>query len=129
MAADDLYDMLEKFVNNYSHLSREYYIMVVVKNNYQGPAPFKDADTQPDVETTEMRLPDKMIHNRIIGPMFRAPLVRQLGSMLWRVNNRQGRVDLVYALPQDIPTLQEDSEGRSVEKVAQDAQGIPLIWS
>lgn len=129
MASDDLYSTLERFVNKYAYLHRDYYILVIVRNNYQGPAPFKNADNQPNVETTDMEIPNRLIHNRIVGPMFRPPLVRQLGTMLWKVNNRQGHVELVYSLPQDIPTLQEDSNGQVIEKVAQSAQGIPLIWN
>ena len=131
MAADDLYAMLEKVVDQYQYLDRIYFIMVIVKNNYQGPAPFKNADAGTAVETTEMKIPDKIVHNRIVAPMFKPPIIRQLGSMLWRVDNRRGDLSLVYALPQDVPTLQGDSdnEGKVIPKVAESVQGIPLIWN
>lgn len=131
MAADDLYKMLEKVVDTYQHLRNPYYILVVVRDHYQGPGPAKNMETREAVETTEMTLPNKLIHNRIIAPLGRPPIVRQLGTMLWKVDNRIGEMDLVYALPKDVPTLVEDSDnaGQVVERVARDAQGIPLIYA
>ena len=128
MAADDLYDMMDRFINANSFIRAPYFILVVVRNNYQGPAPFTEATESGNVETTEMKLPDKLIHNRIIGPMFRPPAVRQLGTMLWKVDNKKGSLDLVYSLPQDVPTFLEDSQGEVVKKVAESAQGIPLVY-
>lgn len=125
MAADDLYAMLEKFINKYAYLDVTYYIMVIVKNQYQGPSALNEGK----VETKEVKVPDRMIHNRLVGPIIRKPLIRQLGTMLWKVNNQQGECTLEYALPMDVPTLQEDSDGEVVEKVARSAQGIPLIWN
>ncbi len=128
MAADDLYHMLEKVVDANQGLRCPYWILVIVKNHYQGPAA---ASAVAGVETTERTLPNKMIHNRIVAPLLRKPLVRQLGTMLWRVDNRRGQLDLEYALPMDVPTFVEDSAnaGTVVGRVAEDAQGIPLMLS
>lgn len=130
MASDDLYAMLERFVNANQHITRPYYILVIVKNSYQGPAA-QGKNHEGEVETVEMKLPDKLIHNRIVGPMMEPPLIKQLGSMLWKIDNRLGQASLVYALPQDIPTAMEDSDnaGTVVPKVAESARGIPLIWN
>ena len=128
MASDDLYAMLEKVVDAFQNLSKPYWILVIIKNKYQGPAAQSVSD---GIETTEVRLPNKMIHNRIVAPLLSRPLVKQLGTMLWRVDNRTGEMELEYALPMDVPTLVEDSDnaGTVVEKVAQDARGVPFIWS
>ena len=129
-AADDLYAKLEGVVDFYKDIERTYWIVVIVKNHYQGPMEVQPGKSEP-IETTEMTLPDKMIHNRIVAPLFYPPVVRQLGTMLWRVENRKGRMTLEYALPQDVPSFLEDSDndGQVVGQVAQAAQGIPLIYS
>lgn len=130
MAADDLYRMVEKVVDRLSHLSRQYYILVIVRNHYQGPAA-GSKDSGQRIETTDVVLPDKMIHNRIVAPLFEPPAVRMLGSMLWRVDNRVGEMELMYAMPYDVPTVlgDSDNEGTVVGAVAERAKGMPLIWS
>lgn len=128
MASDDLYAMLEKVIDVNSNLEGVYWILVIVRNSYQGQSANSAVQK---VETTEMKLPNKMIHNRIVAPMMRRPLVKQLGTMLWRVDNRIGEVALEYSLPMDVPVLIEDSDnaGRVLPMVAKAATGIPLIHS
>lgn len=123
MAASDLQKMLEKVVNANAHLGMPYFILVVVKNHYQGPSAVSESQ---GIQTTEVQLPDKMIHNRIIAPLLRPPAVRQLGSMLWRVDNRIGEMKLMYAEAADWPTVLENSDNAG-QAIA--GSGVPVVWN
>lgn len=131
-----LYRDMERIINAKSNRRVPYFILVNVKPRYQGqPAVSKIAGgvavQNPGVE---MNIKGCICHTilTVLEP-DRIPTIPQLGTMLWRIDNRTGEVRLCYSLPMDIPNLTEDSDNAGdVATIAADSarrMGVPLFFN
>ena len=159
MLTGELYRKMDAVLNEFGHLQKPYYIQVRINPDYHGPAmgSMQKGVSLKDVETGGK----KVIHTRLIvfqcvrectgdplncGPGCKAfmghnengrvicPLtVPQLGTMLWKVDNKRGQIELVSALPADRPHTTEDSDnaGDVAVLAAESARqaGVPLMWN
>ena len=125
---EDLFANLARVVEGKQAKQTPYYIEVRIDKNYSGPATAHD-----DSMAREVTLTAKKVYGVRLVCMDRRPIIPQLSTMLFYIDNRQGLIKLVYALPADMPNDVEDSDnyGAVVPKVAQDARimGFPLIWN
>lgn len=89
-----------------------------------------------------------LVHTQLVGPNTydtkvmvmnkeqlpktdRGKVMPLIGTLLFRMDNRKGKLELMWSLPRDIPqdTLISDTYGTIVESVAQHAfqAGVPII--
>jgi len=122
--SQELYKQIDRLVNEKADYKVPYYIQVQLKPEYQGPSM---ACT--DVQDTEVKA-HKIYGIRLVC-MNRPPAIPMLGTLLFYVDNRSGRCEMVYALPADRPHAIEDSdnEGEISRLVAENAAGLPLVYN
>lgn len=106
-----------------------YFIMLQLKKGYEGQPMGLHKQRN---ETRNVKVEGKKLIHKIFSILDKDPGPR-LDTVLWRIDNRRGRVDLVRSLPKDYPFAVEDSDnaGIVVEKVAEEADKIKpaLIWN
>ena len=122
---ENLHRNLEKIINAKSDRRTPYYILVIFKKGYNGPAA--------QVKQTEDRTFEgkTVIHTRMVIT-DRPPVVQLIGSGLWMVNNLIGEVKCLYLLPPDKPVMGtsfEDEKAKESEFVAKSAVGMPLAYN
>ena len=100
-----------------------YYVMVIVKDGYHGP-PAGNADE--DKKTVDLSK-KKVITNRLVI-MDRPPIVRLIGTSLFRVDNATGEVRMIYILPRDKPMVGEFEVGGESERLQLSAKNMPIIY-
>ena len=155
----ELHKALEAQMNDCAHLAVPYYIHVRVNDRYDGPSALSASR---GTKTKTLDLEGKqIIHNVLVafvcqiekqvtvtacnpdckawmgktaeGKVICPVCVQQLGTILFRVDNQRGAMELVYALPPDRPSAVEDSDnyGPVVPKVAESAKeaGVSLFWN
>ena len=122
---ENLHRNLERIVNAKSDRKTPYYILVIFKKGYEGPShTVKETDTQDFSGKT-------VIHTRIVI-IDKPPLIRLIGSGLWRINNRIGEAKCLYLLPPDKPiigTSFENEKAKDSELVHKSQQGMPLVYN
>jgi len=122
---ENLHRNLEKIINAKSGRKTPYYILVVFKKGYNGPS-------CKVTETKEMDFSHKiMIHTRMIIT-DRPPVIRLVGTALWRVDNKTGDVRCMYILPPDKPVIGtsfEDEKAKDSTLVQKSMQGMPLVYN
>lgn len=121
----NLHRSLEKVINANQHRENPYYLLVIIKDGYEGPpAGIKEEIRQ----TRDIDLSGKKVMRVTINIMSRPPIVKMLGSLLWRVDNGIGQAECLYALPPDIPIIGPEGECDS-ELVFKSGQGMPLVYN
>jgi hypothetical protein len=122
-ATEELKRGLMRVVEAKANRKEPYYIMVVVKNGYDGPpAMGGDKDTRTEDFSTK-----KVVTNRLVI-LDRPPPIPLIGTSLWKVNNVSGRIDCIYALPPDRPFIGGFEVGQESEVIARSAQGMPILY-
>lgn len=116
-------------INKNQWRRRPYYIMLEIRRDDGGqPVQLHQLGHQ----TKEVSVEGKKLIHKIISLLDR-DLGPRLNTVLWRVDNRLGKFDLVRSLPLDYPFAVEDSDnaGIVVEKVAQEADKIKpaIMWN
>ena len=116
-------------INKNQYRRKPYYIMLQMSKGYNGqPTGLAMAGNQ----TADVPVEGKKIIHKIFAILDKDPGPR-LNTVLWRIDNRKSKVDLVRSLPKDIPFAIEDSDniGSVVESVAKEADKIKpaLIWN
>ena len=131
-------DGLESIVNAKSHMRTPYFIQVITKEGYDGPAAKgnsnhllhgTDCGRAPEhgpCKTVDMS-GKRVVTNRFLI-MNNAPPVPMLGSSLWRINNKTGEVRCMYILPLDRPMVAGFNVEEESELVANSAKGMPIIY-
>ncbi len=104
----DLGDRLEKVINDHQHKDN-FFILITSKENV-----VMSAQTGKTVIETKFILLDQ-----IPGKM--------LASICLYVNNRQGRLEVLWALPLDMTRPPEVMTDEIVPRVAESATGMPII--
>lgn len=116
-------------INKNQHKRRPYYIMLQISKGYAGQPVGLARAEHPIVD---VRVEGKKLIHKIFSILDRDP-GPLLDTVVWRIDNRRGRVDLVRSLPRDCPFAVEDSDnaGIVVEKVAVEADKIKpaIIWN
>ena len=127
---ENLWKNIERVVNQKADYHYVYFIEVRHKNHYEGVA-----GANIDKPIKEMLVKGaKILSNRLVI-LNHKPLIPQLGTILFKVDNRHGKGDIyhVYTLPYDVPNQVEDSDnfGDVVETVAEGSKSrmIPLIFN
>jgi hypothetical protein len=135
MVTTELYMALEKIANSKAGRRAPYYIQVQIDDDYRGPAAVSKvvsgkpvhAEKTADVNSENKRI----IHTRLVC-MEQPPIVPMLGTLLFKMDNRKGQMELIYALPADIPHSGADSDnfGEVSTAVARSAQKlqIPMFY-
>lgn len=126
--SEDLYANVARVIELKQRRSRPYYIEVRITRDYAGPALGNR-----ERETTTMELTAKHVYGVRLVCLDEKPIIPQLGTLLFYVDNRRGYVNLLYAMPADKPNDAEDSDnyGPVVAGVAEQARrlGVPLLWN
>ena len=135
-----LHDDLERIINAKSGYSLPYYILIIMKEGYDGPAAFgnsnellhgEDKGLKPHTgETKDVDLSKKrvMTHRFIILNENKVPKIPMLGSSLVYVNNKTGQIRFMYILPPDkpmIPGFDVELESETVKKCE---KYMPIVY-
>ena len=153
MVTEELGRAMEKTVNVMAHKRTPYYIHIKVGDHYDGQ-PLANAVR--GNATQEVMIGGQVIHTTITcfscnmelaksvvacnkgcaafmgrqedGRAVCPIIVPQLGTILFRMDNRRGEPELIYALPKDIPHDGEDSDnyGPVAVKVAESAMNARI---
>lgn len=137
-ATKTLDESLRKVIDAKSHLREPYYIMVIIKNGYDGPAAkgnsnqlLHGTDTRqlPAVgKTKTVDMSNKRVVTNRLVIMNKPPLVPMLGSSLWRINNKTGEVRCMYILPEDKPMIGGFDVEQESETLQKCSKGMPIIY-
>ena len=131
-------ESLRAVINAKAHLRTPYYIMVIIKEGYDGPAAkgnsnellhgidSRQAPRQGATKTVDMSKL-KVVTNRLII-MHQPPPVPMIGSSLWRINNKTGEVRCCYILPPDKPMIAGFTVEEESVTVAKCAVGMPIVY-
>lgn len=116
-------------VNKNQWRRRPYFIMLQIGKGYAGqPTGLHKVGHR----TTNIKVEGKKLIHKIFSILDRDPGAR-LDTVLWRIDNLSGKVELVRSLPRDYPFAVEDSDntGEVVESVAKEAEKIKpaLMWN
>ena len=120
-----LHRNLEKIINAKSGMKTPYFILVVFKKGYNGPS-HKVTRT----ETVNLE-PKTVMHTRMIITN-RPPLLRLIGTALWRIDNKIGEAKCIYILPPDKPVMGtsfEDEKAKESSFVEKSGKGMPLVFN
>jgi len=135
----DLQKNIEKIVNAKSKRKRPYYILIHIKGSYDGPLAMGNnnellhgVDKKQERfrgETKEMDLSGVKVGHTIIQVLepYQVPNVPLIANILMKVDNKAGTIERMYALPPDIPTV-DDGKSQECESVIRDAQGMPIVY-
>lgn len=128
---DELHKMLTKVIMAKENYPRIYYIMVIIKDGYEGPIPKRNNELLNVGEQGEEAIDlsgKHVIHNRIVI-IDSPPVVPMIGSSLWRIDNKIGEARCVYILPPDKPIIYGAQMGEASKFIWKSAQNAPLIYS
>ncbi len=135
----DLQKNIDKIINAKSKRDRPYYILINIKASYDGPLAMGNnnellhgVDKKQERfrgETKEMDLSGSRVGHTIIQVLepYQVPNVPLISNILLKVDNKTGIIERMYALPPDVPMV---DEGNSVEceSVTKDAVGMPIVY-
>ena len=135
----DLQKNIDKIINAKSKRDRPYYILIHIKASYDGPLAMGNnnellhgVDKKQERfrgETKEMDLSGSRVGHTIIQVLepYQVPNVPLISNILLKVDNKTGIIERMYALPPDVPMV---DEGNSVEceSVTKDAVGMPIVY-
>lgn len=132
----DMYRLVDRVVYAKQNRRTPYYILILVKPHYMGPAAISRIENGTAIQnpTQEINLKGVICHARImVLEPTGIPACPQLGTILLKVDNAKGKIEVCYALPFDTPNLTEDTDnaGDVAVLAAESAQKlhIPLIWN
>ncbi len=134
----DLQLRIESIINAKSKRCRPYHLLIMVKEGYEGPLALgnnnellhgKDTKRQRargDTKTCDfsgLRVAHCII--QVLEP-WQVPKVPLIANILMKVDNKTGIIERMYALPPDIPVV-EDGNSIECESVIRDAKGMPIV--
>lgn len=130
-----LHDGLEAIINSKAARRKPYYVMVIVKEGYDGPA-VSNANhllhgkaPQPIVTKTVDMSMKRVVTNRfMVMEPEHVPNIPLIGTSLWRIDNKTGQVRCEYILPPDKPMIGGFSVGLDSQTVQKCAKGMPIVW-
>lgn len=135
-----LHDELETIINAKKNYRFPYYILVIMKEGYQGPAAYgnnnellhgADKGLKPQTgPTRNMDMSGKrvMTHRFILLSEDRVPAIPLVGSSLWYINNKTGQVRCMYILPPDKPMIAGFDVELESETVGKCSLAVPIVY-
>jgi hypothetical protein len=108
-ATEELHKALTKVIYAKQSRRRPYYIMVIIKNGYDGPPAYGNNNEllhSGEKGETTIDLSGKRVVTQRLILLEQPPKVPMVNSSLWRVDNVKGEVYCVYILPPDRPMIQ-----------------------
>jgi len=140
----DFHRNIERIVNAKAGRTKPYFILVIIKNGYDGTPAYGNAnmliadetqklvakiDTQ--VTTTDMNLEGKRVMSMrmVILEPEKVPPVPMIGTSLWKVDNVKGDIRCIYILPQDKPIIEGVELEQESQLVFRSGKGMPLRWN
>ena len=133
-----LHDELEQIINAKKNHRRPYYILVSMKEGYQGPAAYgnnnellhgEDKGLKPQSGPTRtMDFSDKRVMTHRFILLNEAPLVPLVGSSLWYIDNKSGKVRCMYILPPDKPMIPGFDVELESETVGKCSIQMPIVY-
>lgn len=119
---DELHKMLTKVIMAKENHPRIYYILVIMKDGYEGQSMASEGQRTIDLSGKHV------IHNRLVL-LDEPPIVPMISSSLWRIDNKIGEARCVYILPPDKPIMRGTEMGELSKFIWKSAQGAPLVYS
>jgi len=119
---DELHKMLTKVIMAKESHPRIYYILVIMKDGYEGQSMVSESQKTVDLSGKHV------VHNRLVL-LDEPPPVPMINSSLWRIDNKIGEARCMYILPPDKPIMLGTEMGESSKFIWKSAKGAPLIWS
>ena len=133
-----LHDELETIVNSKSSYSLPYYIVITMKEGYDGPAAYGNNNELlhgDDKKTKPRRGKTKTVNmegQRVMTQRFilvnKPPLIPLVGSAVVYVNNKTGEVKFLYILPPDKPMIGGFDVELESEAVLRAEKGMPIVY-
>ena len=118
---NELHKMLTKVIMAKESHPRIYYILVIMKDGYEGQS--MASKDQKTIDLSSKRV----IHNRLIL-LNEPPRVPMISSSLWRIDNKIGEAKCMYILPPDKPIMYGVEMGEASKFIWKSAQGAPLVY-
>lgn len=118
---DELHKMLTKVIMAKENHPRIYYILVIMKDGYEGQSMASEGQKTIDLSGKHV------IHNRLVL-LDEPPVVPMISSSLWRIDNKIGEARCVYILPPDKPIMYGTKMGETSKFIWKSAQGAPLVY-
>jgi hypothetical protein len=108
-AAKQSHVIIEKIVNNNSRVDRPYYILMAMQAPAPGEVLFVGEKPKVTFKTSFRKFP------------------KMLSTACWKVDNKKGKLDMLWCLPADAPMPDEwiDNDSGN-EKIYKDAQGLDI---
>lgn len=128
---NELHKMLTKVIMAKENHPRIYYILVIMKDGYDGPTLVRNNDLINKGEQGEQTIDlsgKHVVHNKLVLTN-QPPPVPLIGTSLWRINNRIGEARCEYILPPDRPIMMGTEMGESSKFIWKSAKGAPLVFS
>ncbi len=119
---DELHKMLTKVIMAKENHPRIYYILVIMKDGYEGQSMASEGQETIDLSGKHV------IHNRLVL-LDEPPVVPMISSSLWHIDNKIGEARCMYILPPDKPIMAGVEFSESCKFIWKSAQGAPLVWS
>ena len=135
-ATEQLHKSLSKIINAKAARRRPYFILVIIKEGYDGPIGLQGnanellGNTKKRNATVDLS-GKKVVHNKIIL-LEERPSIPMIGSSLWRIDNVRGKVDCEYILPLDTPMIhgfEVDGKGEESKIVHESGKNMPLVYN
>ena len=119
---DNLHKMLTKVILAKENHPRIYYILVIMKDGYEGQS--MASENQKTVDLSGKHV----IHNRLVL-LDEPPIVPMIGSSLWQIDNKIGEAKCIYILPPDKPIMLGTEMGESCKFIWKSAKNAPLVYA
>ncbi len=133
-----LHGELESVINAKANHKQPYYILLIIKDGYDGPAAYgnnnellhgRDKHVKPRRrKTKELDLSKKRVVTHRIILMNKPPPLPMIGSSLWYINNKTGQVKCVYILPPDKPMIAGFDVELDSETVGKCGVNMPIFY-
>ncbi len=135
---EDMTRNIESIIDAKKKRRRPYYILIMIKDGYSGPLAMGNnnellhgVDKKQERFRGETAVHDfsglKVAHCTIqILEPYQVPNVPLIANILMKVDNKTGIIERMYALPPDIPVV-EDGNSIECESVIRDAKGMPIV--
>jgi len=127
--AQDFRDLIDRVVNR-TKLDK-YYVLI---RSYWDESDVADTPAARDalIHTPNAPSPGVISHRaaRVLRTkafvMRQPPAVRLLDTLLFVVDRKKGRIEMLWCLPKDTPLEAESTDSPAAEFIAKSAEGLPL---
>ena len=119
----ELHKRLTEVIMAKENHPRIYYIMVIMKDGYEGQSMVSEGQKTIDLSGKHVN------HNRIVCmEEWQLPKVPLISTSLWRIDNKIGEAKCMYILPPDKPIMAGVEFSESCKFIWKSARGAPLVY-